>query len=136
MTHFSEDGQFLLALAGAGSLIALGISRVKYSKDWLGPWLTVTTGLSFLALVVIAVNEREAIYDWWRNAPIVASAFLASSAALALRVWLRWKQSHSSLVNLALDESEMPKDKGKVGSWPLVSWGLINLSVFLYSIMR
>lgn len=60
MTHFAEDVQFFLILAGGGSLTALSISRVKYSKDWFSPWFTMTKVTSFLAFVVIAVNERRA----------------------------------------------------------------------------
>jgi len=137
MTHFAEDVQFFLILAGGGSLTALSISRVKYSKDWFSPWFTMTKVTSFLALVVIAVNEREAIHHWWYGAPILVSGLILSILGFGLIIWLRRRGMQRSYIDLGLGGNEgAPKGKRRLLSWPFAFWGIVNLVVLLYSLVR
>jgi hypothetical protein len=136
MTHLAEDAQFFVVLGVGGSLAALVICRAKYAEDWLNLWLILTMGLGFLSLLVIGVNEHEAIYNWWWGAPIIASVCLASSVAMGLTTWLRRKQRQPSFLNLTLPVTEPSRDRRNTSSWLLALWAVLNLCLFVYSFVR
>jgi hypothetical protein len=136
MTHFAEDIQFFIILAGGGSLTALATSRVKYGKDWYDPWLIMTEVVGSLSVVGVAINEWSALYTWWFEAPIVASSLILSFVGWGFTALLRRSKAQPSYVDLGLDTSEMSNTKRKVFSWPLALWGALNVTALLYSLAR
>ena len=84
---FSEAIEFILVFLGCGSLIALGISRIKYGADWLDAWLLVVKALSILTVIVVGAGEYSSIYPWLSNKPVLVSCILALSALFGVVIW-------------------------------------------------
>jgi hypothetical protein len=134
MTHIAEDIRFLLVIGGGGALAALGVCRVKYSEDWLDPWLIIVKALFALALIVIGVNEHEFVHAWWSAAPVSTSLGSVSTVAWLLALWNRRSKSRTALLDLELHGEPKPTN---VAIFPakLVYWGAGSLLILLLSLV-
>ncbi|MDP9054304.1 MAG: hypothetical protein M3N93_08385 [Acidobacteriota bacterium] len=133
MSYFSDEVQICFVLVGGGSLIALGIARVRDREDWVSSWIMATKALGVLALAVVAVCERSTFWNSWEANPILAFISLASVVAWLIMRWVFKRKSQDAVLDLKLgaDGQQTRREKESL-SW-MFYWGLLNLALLLTS---